>query len=146
MKALGDFEVWFLTGSQDLYGEETLRQVAADARAMATGLDAAGSIPVRVVWKPVVKNPEAILAAFVEANASANCVGVIAWMHTFSPAKMWIAGLSALQKPLLHLHTQFNRDLPWAAWFRFMKSMSISPHGRSRLNCVCRCSSGFCIA
>ena len=129
MKALGEYEVWFLTGSQDLYGEETLRQVAADARAMATGLDAAGSIPVRVVWKPVVKNPEAILAAFVEANASANCVGVIAWMHTFSPAKMWIAGLQAMQKPLLHLHTQFNRDLPWGEIDMDFMNLNQAAHG-----------------
>ncbi|MGZ5409762.1 MAG: L-arabinose isomerase, partial [Aeromicrobium sp.] len=98
LKALGEFEVWFLTGSQDLYGEETLRQVAADSERIAAALD---------------RSPESIAAACVEASVSPSCVGVIAWMHTFSPARMWIAGLQALQKPLLHLHTQFNRDLPW---------------------------------
>jgi L-arabinose isomerase len=114
MKALGEFEVWFLTGSQDLYGEETLRQVADHAAQIAAGLDESAPIPVRVVFRPVVKSPEGIKAACVAATAAENCVGVIAWMHTFSPAKMWIAGLKALQKPLLHLHTQYNRDLPWA--------------------------------
>jgi L-arabinose isomerase len=129
LKALGEYEVWFLTGSQDLYGEETLRQVAADAQAIATGLDSAASIPVRVVWKPVVKNPEAILATCVEASASPKCVGVVAWMHTFSPAKMWIAGLQALRKPLLHLHTQFNRDLPWGEIDMDFMNLNQSAHG-----------------
>ncbi len=129
MKALGEFEVWFLTGSQDLYGEETLRQVAQNSTAIAAGLDEAPDIPVRVVWKPVVKNPEAILAACREASATEACVGVIAWMHTFSPAKMWIAGLQALQKPLLHLHTQFNRDLPWGQIDMDFMNLNQAAHG-----------------
>ena len=95
-KAFPDNEVWFLTGSQDLYGEETLRQVATHAALIAAGLDDAPTIPVRVVFKPIVKSPEGIKAACVAASAADNCVGVIAWMHTFSPAKMWIAGLQAL--------------------------------------------------
>ncbi|HWP62529.1 MAG TPA: L-arabinose isomerase, partial [Candidatus Binatia bacterium] len=107
-------EAWFVTGSQALYGEDALRVVAEDARRVAETLDAAPPIPIRIVPKPVVTTPEAITAIMLEANASPACVGVIAWMHTFSPARMWIAGLQALQKPLLHLHTQFNRDLPWA--------------------------------
>jgi len=114
VKPLDAFEVWFLTGSQDLYGEDTLRQVAADAEQVVAALDSAPAVPVRVVFRPVVKSPEGILAACLEANATDSCVGVIAWMHTFSPARMWIAGLRALQRPLLHLHTQFNRDLPWS--------------------------------
>ncbi len=108
MKSLGKYEIWFLTGSQDRYGEDTLRQVADHAALVAAGLDD----PVRIVFKAVVKWPEEIKAACVAASADEDCVGVIAWMHTFSPAKMWIAGLQALRKPLLHLHTQFNPDLP----------------------------------
>ncbi|MGA3030786.1 MAG: L-arabinose isomerase [Candidatus Limnocylindrales bacterium] len=129
MKALGEFEIWFLTGSQDLYGEETLRQVAENSKKIATGLDESEAIPVRVVWKPVVKNAEAILAACIEAGATDKCVGVVAWMHTFSPAKMWIAGLQALTKPLLHLHTQFNRDLPWGEIDMDFMNLNQAAHG-----------------
>jgi L-arabinose isomerase len=129
LKALGEFEVWFLTGSQDLYGDDVLRQVAENSRKIAEGLDASASIPVRVVWKPVVKNPEAILASCREASASEKCVGVITWMHTFSPAKMWIAGLQALTKPLLHLHTQFNRDLPWTEIDMDFMNLNQAAHG-----------------
>jgi L-arabinose isomerase len=129
MKPLGEFEVWFLTGSQDLYGEETLRQVAEHSRLIAAGLDESESVPVRVVFKPVVKSPEGIAAACLAATAADNCVGVIAWMHTFSPAKMWIAGLKALQKPLLHLHTQFNRDLPWAGIDMDFMNLNQAAHG-----------------
>jgi L-arabinose isomerase len=129
LKELGEFEVWFLTGSQDLYGEETLRQVAENSGKIAAALDAAESIPVRVVWKPVVKNAEAILATLVDAGATEKCVGVIAWMHTFSPAKMWIAGLQALTKPLLHLHTQFNRDLPWGEIDMDFMNLNQAAHG-----------------
>ena len=129
MKALGEFEVWFLTGSQDLYGEETLRQVAANSESIAAGLNESAAIPVRIVYKPVVKSPEGIAAACLEATASATCVGVIAWMHTFSPARMWIAGLQALQKPLLHLHTQFNRDLPWGEIDMDFMNLNQAAHG-----------------
>ena len=114
MKPLDPLEVWFFTGSQDLYGEDALRQVAADSAVIVETLDAAAPIPVRIVAKPVLRSPDGIAAAIGEANTSAACVGVIAWMHTFSPARMWIGGLQGLRKPLLHLHTQFNRDLPWA--------------------------------
>ncbi len=133
MDALGDLEVWFLTGSQDLYGEETLRQVAADSERIAVGLDASASIPVRVVFKPVVKSAESILATLIEAGTTDKCVGVIAWMHTFSPAKMWIAGLQALRKPLLHLHTQFNRDLPWAEIDMDFMNLNQAAHGDREL-------------
>ena len=114
MKPLGLFEVWFVTGSQEMYGEATLRQVGVNARHVGEALDAAETIPVRIVHRPVVTTPESIAATMLEANAADTCVGLILWMHTFSPARMWIAGLQALEKPLLHLHTQFNRDLPWA--------------------------------
>ena len=113
MKALGQHEVWFFTGSQDLYGDEALRQVALNAERVVEALDAASAIPVRIVVRPTLKSADSIVAACREANAADACVGVIAWMHTFSPARMWIAGLQALQVPLLHLHTQYNRDLPW---------------------------------
>ena len=113
MKPLDQLEIWFVTGSQDLYGSDALREVAANAQRVAVALDQASPVPVRVVFRPVVASPEAIAATCLEANAADACVGVIAWMHTFSPARMWIAGLQALAKPLLHLHTQFNRDLPW---------------------------------
>ena len=114
MNALDRSEVWLITGSQHLYGETVLGQVAEQSRQVATGLAAAPAIPVSVVHKPPVTSPESIRGLLLEANASDRCVGLIVWMHTFSPAKMWIAGLRALQKPLLHLHTQFNRELPWA--------------------------------
>ena len=129
LKALGEFEVWFLTGSQDLYGEETLRQVAENSKKVAGGLDSADAIPVRVVWKPVLTNPEAILSSCIEASATDRCVGVIAWMHTFSPARMWIGGLQALTKPLLHLHTQFNRDLPWGEIDMDFMNLNQAAHG-----------------
>ncbi len=129
MKALGEFEVWFVTGSQQLYGAETLRRVAAHAEQISRGLEASAAIPVRVVYRPVVTTPETIYGVCLEANATPSCVGVIGWMHTFSPAKMWIAGLLALQKPLLHLHTQFNRDLPWGEIDMDFMNLNQSAHG-----------------
>jgi L-arabinose isomerase len=129
MKHLDEYEVWFLTGSQGLYGEEVLLQVADNASQIAAGLDAAESVPVRIVAKPVVTSPEAIENVCREANVSASCVGVVAWMHTFSPAKMWIPGLLALDKPLLHLHTQFNRDLPWDEIDMDFMNLNQAAHG-----------------
>lgn len=121
--------VWFLTGSQGLYGEETLRQVAEQSQQVARGLADAADIPVTVEWKPVLTDPDAIRRAMLEANADDRVVGVIAWMHTFSPAKMWIAGLDALRKPLLHLHTQANVELPWGEIdFDFM-NLNQAAHG-----------------
>ena len=128
-KALGQLEVWFLTGSQELYGYDVLRQVDGHAREIAASLDAETAIPVRVVHKPVVKSAESIRQVCLEANAAESCVGVVAWMHTFSPAKMWIAGLRSLQQPLLHLHTQFNRDLPWAEIDMDFMNLNQSAHG-----------------
>jgi L-arabinose isomerase len=107
---LDGYEVWFATGSQTLYGDETLRQVAAQAQQVVAGL---AGLPVKVVFKPVLIEPDGIRRLALDANARDEVIGVIAWMHTFSPAKMWIAGLDALRKPLLHLHTQANVDLPW---------------------------------
>ena len=124
-----DREVWFFTGSQDLYGEETLRQVAEQSQEVARALDASSDVPVRIVWKPVLKDSDSIRRALLDANADDRVLGVITWMHTFSPAKMWIAGLSALDKPLLHLHTQANVELPWADIdFDFM-NLNQAAHG-----------------
>jgi len=124
--SLDGFEVWFVTGSQSLYGEETLRQVAEQAQAVASGLS---DLPVRVVFKPVLIEPDGIRRLALDANARDDVIGVIAWMHTFSPAKMWIAGLDALRKPLLHLHTQANVELPWGEIdFDFM-NLNQAAHG-----------------
>jgi L-arabinose isomerase len=128
-KPFTELEAWFVCGSQHMYGAEQLRAVEAHAVEIAAALDAAAEIPVRVVGKPVATTPESIRAVLVEANANPACVGVIAWMHTFSPAKMWIGGLRALQKPLLHLHTQFSRDLPWAEIDMDFMNLNQSAHG-----------------
>src|SRR5437667_12040116 len=122
-------ELWFLTGSQHLYGEETLKQVADDSRRIAEFLDRSGKLPVRGVWKPTLTGPDAVLNTCVEANTAVDCVGVVTWMHTFSPAKMWIAGLTRLEKPLAHLHTQFNRELPWAQIDMDFMNLNQSAHG-----------------
>jgi L-arabinose isomerase len=126
---LQDYEVWFVTGSQGLYGEETLNQVAADAQVIAEALDASETLPVRVVYQPVLTTSESIAQLAIEANADPNCIGLITWMHTFSPAKMWIAGLQALQKPFVHLHTQFNRDIPWDEIDMDFMNLNQSAHG-----------------
>lgn len=119
-------EVWFVTGSQNLYGEETLRQVAEQSQAVAAGLS---ELPIRVVWKPVLKDADSIRRLSLDVNARDEVIGIIAWMHTFSPAKMWIGGLDALQKPLLHLHTQANVELPWSEIdFDFM-NLNQAAHG-----------------
>jgi L-arabinose isomerase len=122
-------EFWFIVGSQDLYGEETLKQVADHARVMAEELDKDRAIPGKVLLKPIGKSPEGIRKLFAEANAAPNCAGIITWMHTFSPSKMWIGGLSINKKPLLHLHTQFNRDIPWASIDMDFMNLNQSAHG-----------------
>jgi L-arabinose isomerase len=126
---LGRLEVWLVTGSQEMYGEATLRQVEAHAREVAACLDTQPEIPVRVVHKEVATSPSSIRRVALDANAADTCIGVIAWMHTFSPAKMWIGGLTALQKPLLHLHTQFNRELPWSEIDMDFMNLNQSAHG-----------------
>ncbi|MGZ5352352.1 MAG: L-arabinose isomerase [Actinomycetota bacterium] len=122
-------ELWFVTGSQDLYGDATLLRVGEQSSTIVAGLGASDDIPVTVTRKEVLTTPEAIRRLCLEANADPRCVGVIAWMHTFSPAKMWIAGLGSLQKPLLHLHTQHNRDLPWAEIDMDFMNLNQSAHG-----------------
>jgi L-arabinose isomerase len=122
-------EVWFLTGSQDLYGDEVLRTVAEQSRGVAAALDGADDVPVRIVWKPVLKDSESIRRAMLDAAADDRCLGVIAWMHTFSPAKMWIRGLDVLSKPLLQLHTQANVELPWSTIDMDFMNLNQAAHG-----------------
>lgn len=124
-----NFEVWFVTGSQHLYGEETIRQVSEHSQQIVKGINESFQIPVMLVFKPVVKTAEEIHQVFQQANITQNCIGIIAWMHTFSPAKMWIGGLNILQKPLLHLHTQFNRDIPWSSIDMNFMNLNQSAHG-----------------
>lgn len=129
MYDLKKLEVWFVTGSQHLYGEETLRQVAENAQVIARALDTSEKIPVRVVFKPVVKTPDEIYQICQASNSEPNCIGIVAWMHTFSPAKMWIRGLQTLQKPMCHLHTQYNRDIPWGNIDMDFMNLNQSAHG-----------------
>ncbi|MGC8991069.1 MAG: L-arabinose isomerase, partial [Verrucomicrobiia bacterium] len=122
-------EVWFVTGSQHLYGPETLKQVAAHSQQIAKELNGSPAIPVGIVFKPVLTTPDAISALCQEANNAQNCIGLITWCHTFSPSKMWINGLKSLRKPVLHLHTQFNRDIPWSAIDMDFMNLNQAAHG-----------------
>ena len=122
-------EIWFLTGSQGLYGNETLQQVAEQSRQIAAELDKSDELGVPVAWKPVLTDAAAIRRVFLEANASDSCIGIIAWMHTFSPAKMWIRGLTVLDRPLLHLHTQANAALPWSEIDMDFMNLNQAAHG-----------------
>ncbi len=126
---LSQKEIWFVVGSQELYGEETLRKVAEHSKEIAKGIDASAHIPVKIVYKDVVKSPNQITDVCLEANSNKNCIGIVAWMHTFSPAKMWIGGLSILKKPLCHLHTQFNAEIPWASMDMDFMNLNQSAHG-----------------
>ena len=121
--------IWFLTGSQDLYGPETLEQVTAQSQDVVALLDAAEIIPVSIVHRPTLKDRDAIRAEMLAANADPSCIGVITWMHTFSPAKMWILGLAALDKPMLHLHTQASMGLPWDTIDMDYMNLNQSAHG-----------------
>jgi L-arabinose isomerase len=131
------FELWFVTGSQHLYGEETLKQVAADSKTIADALDKDDAVSAKVVFKPVLTTADAITTLCLEANNATNCAGIIAWMHTFSPAKMWISGLSKLNKPLLHFHTQFNRDIPWSTIDMDFMNLNQSAHGDREFGYIC---------
>ncbi len=126
---LANLEVWFVAGSQHLYGPETLKTVEEHANKVARALAASPEIPVKVVAKPVMTNSESIHQLCLDANSSRNCVGLITWMHTFSPARMWIAGLRSLTKPLVHLHTQFNEELPWSTIDMDFMNLNQSAHG-----------------
>jgi len=122
-------EIWLVTGSQHLYGEDTLKEVARHSQEIARTLDAAKDVAVKIVWQPTVKTTDEIYELIQRANNDENVIGLIAWMHTFSPAKMWIRGLNILHKPLLHLHTQFNRDIPWSTMDMDFMNLNQSAHG-----------------
>ncbi len=122
-------EFWFITGSQHLYGQETLRQVDEHSKEIASFIDQQQSMPYRIIFKPVVTTSDEIRTICMDANSDTNCTGLITWMHTFSPAKMWISGLTILNKPLLHLHTQFNRDIPWDSIDMNFMNLNQSAHG-----------------
>jgi L-arabinose isomerase len=137
MSDLKKSEVWFVTGSQHLYGPETLKQVAEDSKQIADALDNSQAIPCKVVFKPVLKTLDEITQLCVDANTNPDCIGLITWMHTFSPAKMWITGLSLLQKPFVHLHTQFNRDIPWDTIDMDFMNLNQSAHGGREFGFIC---------
>lgn len=126
---LKKFEIWFVVGSQDLYGEETLAKVGEHAKAMAAEMSRSPHLPCNLVLKPTARTPDGIRRLFEEAAAAENCAGIITWMHTFSPSKMWIAGLAMNKKPILHLHTQFNRDIPWATIDMDFMNLNQAAHG-----------------
>ena len=126
---LKGYEVWFVTGSQHLYGPKTLETVADHSKEITAALGASAHVPVQVVFKPVLATPDAIRDLCLEANSTKNCVGLVTWMHTFSPAKMWIAGLSLLKKPFLHLHTQYGHEIPWSTIDMDFMNLNQSAHG-----------------
>jgi L-arabinose isomerase len=134
---LKQYEVWFATGSQHLYGPEALQQVARNSQTIVDGLNASGNIAVKIIFKPVLTTPEAIHALCLEANSRSNCIGLIMWMHTFSPAKMWISGLKTLVKPFVHLHTQANRDIPWDTIDMDFMNLNQAAHGDREFGFIC---------
>ncbi len=130
-------QLWFVTGSQHLYGPETLAQVARDSQEIAAALHGDASIPADIVWKPTVKTPDEVFALCRDANASPECIGLITWMHTFSPAKMWIGGLTALKKPFVHLHTQHGSAIPWSSIDMDFMNLHQSAHGGREFGFIC---------
>ena len=122
-------EVWFVTGSQHLYGPKTLETVAKHSQEIAAALGASAQMPVKVVFKPVLTTPDSIRRLCIDANSDDNCIGLITWMHTFSPAKMWISGLTQLKKPFAHLHTQYNREIPWSEIDMDFMNLNQAAHG-----------------
>lgn len=134
---LKQYYIWFATGSQHLYGPQTLAEVAAHSCEIASYLDQSALIPVRVLFKPVLTTPEAIRQLCQKANSDQTCIGLVLWMHTFSPAKMWIAGLGELRKPFLHLHTQFNREIPWSEIDMDFMNLNQSAHGDREFGFIC---------
>ena len=129
MNAFDQYEVWFVTGAQLLYGGDAVIAVDAHSNEMVAGLNASGKLPVKVVYKGTVNSSKEVTEAFKAANNDEKCIGVITWMHTFSPAKMWIHGLQELKKPLLHFHTQFNKEIPWDTMDMDFMNLNQSAHG-----------------
>lgn len=129
MLTVKPYEFWFVTGSQPLYGEEVLQEVEKNSKHITEGLNESGNLSYKIVFKSILTNANDIRRVMLEANSDDNCAGLITWMHTFSPAKMWISGLNALQKPLMHLHTQYNRDIPWKDIDMDFMNLNQSAHG-----------------
>ena len=129
MRLQKNYKFWFCTGSQDLYGDECLANVAEHSRKIVEALNASGKLPFEVIWKPTLITNELIRKTFNEANIDDECAGVITWMHTFSPAKSWIIGLQEYRKPLLHLHTQFNQEIPYDTIDMDFMNENQSAHG-----------------
>ena len=134
---LENYQVWFITGSQHLYGTGILKQVADDSMKIVEHLNKSGKIAVEIIWKPTVTALEEITGVINDANHVQRCIGIICWMHTFSPAKMWINGLKILHKPMLHLHTQFNRDIPWESIDMDFMNLNQSAHGDREFGFIC---------
>jgi len=126
---LKQYEIWFVTGSQHMYGPKTLEQVEIDSKEISSALNDSPQLPIKVVFKPVLTTSDAIRELCLEANSSKSCAGLVIWMHTFSPAQMWIGGLGLLKKPWAHLHTQFNREIPWAEIDMDFMNLNQSAHG-----------------
>ncbi|MCX7876859.1 MAG: L-arabinose isomerase [Melioribacteraceae bacterium] len=137
MTDLNSYEVWFITGSQHLYGQKTLEQVASNSQLIVSHLNETKILPIKLVFKPVLTTPESIIKLITEANSATNCIGLILWMHTFSPAKMWINGIKILQKPFLHFHTQFNRDIPWESIDMDFMNLNQAAHGDREFGFIC---------
>ena len=134
---LKKYEAWFITGSQHLYGQKTLKKVEEHSRQLVKGISNSKEIPVKLIFKSVVTTTDSIYNICLEANNSPKCIGLILWMHTFSPAKMWIEGLKVLQKPFAHLHTQFNRDIPWDSIDMDFMNLNQSAHGDREFGHIC---------
>lgn len=134
---LKDFHVWFVTGSQTLYGPAVLIEVEKNSTEIARSLNEDSLNPVTIQFKTVLKSGEEIFQLCQSANVNPHCIGLILWMHTFSPAKMWINGLKILRKPFVHLHTQYNRDLPWATIDMNFMNLNQSAHGDREFGHLC---------
>ena len=129
MKAFENFEVWFVTGAQLLYGGDAVKQVDGHSKEMVDGLNNSGLLPIKVIYAGTANSSHEVADVMSRANNDKKCIGVITWMHTFSPAKMWIKGMQILRKPLLHLHTQYNRQIPWETMDMDFMNLNQSAHG-----------------
>ena len=137
IKAFENLEVWFVTGAQLLYGGETVKIVDGHSKEMVDGLNNSGIIPIKVVYKGTANSSAEVEAIMKASNNDDKCVGIITWMHTFSPAKMWIKGLQALKKPLLHFHTQYNAEIPWNDIDMDFMNLNQSAHGDIEFGHIC---------
>ena len=137
MNAFDQYEVWFVTGAQLLYGGDAVIAVDAHSNEMVNGLNESGKLPVKVVYKGTANSSKEVETVFKAANNDEKCIGVITWMHTFSPAKMWIHGLQQLKKPLMHLHTQFNKEIPWDTMDMDFMNLNQSAHGDREFGHIC---------